>query len=79
MSKRMDMAIKVLADGGYFRKQLETHYHGGEKFKVRLRNKNGDVVDGIGGATLYALIDAGKLKKRPCERSSVWPEEWEAA
>jgi len=76
MTSRTETALQVLAAGGYFRKQLENHYHGGEKFKLRLRNVDGSVVKGIGSKTFYELQDAGKLVKRPCATSSVWPEEW---
>lgn len=76
MGKREETALAVLAAGGYFRKALERHFHGGEKFKMRLRAAGGAVVPGIGFATFYALKEAGKLAWRPCAKSSVWPEEW---
>ena len=76
MTTRTEKALQVLASGGYFRKQLESHYHGGEKFKLRLRDAKGQVVAGIGPKTFYELEDAGKLASRPCASSSVWPQEW---
>ncbi len=75
MSK-IETALKVLAEGGYFRHQLETQYRGGEKFVTRLRDKNGHVVKGVGFQTRIKLEDAGKLKKRATLPSSTWPEEW---
>ena len=76
MTKREELALTILKEGGYFRKQLETGYQGREKFKERLRDKNGRVVAGVGGATLYKFEREGLLKKRACPSSSVWPTEW---
>lgn len=76
LTKRGEKALTILKDGGYFRKALERHYLGGEKFHVRLRNSKGQVVKGIGELTYYELKDAGLLQWRECAKSSVWPEEY---
>ncbi len=75
MGKRETKAAEVLAAGGYFRKALERTYMG-EKFCTRLYTAGGAVVPGVGFATHMALLEAGKLRMRPCEKSSVWPTEW---
>lgn len=69
-------ALEVLAAGGYFRKQLETQYRGGEKFVTRLRYASGTIVKGVGIKTFFELESAGKLQWRECASSSVWPSEW---
>jgi hypothetical protein len=74
MDKRTETAMKVLAAGGYFRRQLEAAYMG-EKFKYRLKDAEGRTVRGIGFAT-FSKLEA-RLKMRDCERSSSWPMEWE--
>lgn len=74
---KTEKALEVLKAGGYFRKALETQYRGGEKFEMRLRNAQGEVVKGFGYATFYALEKS--LKNRACQSSSVWPQEWELA
>ena len=76
LSKRAQTALNILKDGGYFRKQLETQYRGGEKFETRLRDKDRKVVKGLGIKTFFELQDAGLLQYRPCPSSSTWPEEW---
>ncbi len=76
LSKRAQTALNILKNGGYFRKQLETQYRGGEKFETRLRDKDGKVVKGFGFKTFYEIKDAGLLQYRPCPSSTVWPEEW---
>lgn len=73
---RTDTAIQTLVAGGYFRKQLETQWKGGEKFVTRLRDRAGHVVKGVGIKTFFELQDAGKLQHRDCASSSVWPQEW---
>jgi hypothetical protein len=75
VGKRMALALEVLAAGGYFRMQLESGWHG-EKFKYRLRTKEGHVVPGVGFQTYLELEKAGRLLRRACEKSSVWPQEW---
>jgi hypothetical protein len=76
---RAEKALEILKAGGYFRKQLETQYRGGEKFVYRLHAAGGAVVHGIGFQTWAALEKAGKLKRLHCFRSSVWPSEWTVA
>lgn len=76
MSKRSELALEVLASGGYFRKALESSYRGGEKFETRLRTSSGSVVAGVGYKTWLELSKAGRLASRACARSSTWPEEW---
>lgn len=76
MNKRTELAIEILKNGGYFRKQLETQYRGGEKFHTRLRNANRQIVKGVGFQTWAELEDSGMLQRRECLSSSVWPEEW---
>jgi hypothetical protein len=76
MSRRNEKAIEVLENGGFFRKALERNYHGGETFVTRLYTADRQVVKGIGTVTRIELEEAGLLERRPCVRSSVWPEEW---
>lgn len=78
LSKRAEKALEILKAGGKFRKALETEFRGGEKFHMRLRDENGQVVKGIGFQTFYELIDAGKLSyQHPYNsKSSAWPQEW---
>lgn len=76
LNKREALALEVLQDGGYFRKQLETGYMGREQFRTRLRDKAGRVVRGVGVSTLFKFQDAGIVQSRECPRSSVWPEEY---
>lgn len=76
LSARGMRAHAVLQSGGYFRKQLESQYRGGEKFETRLRDASGQVVPGIGYKTWAELSDAGLLASRPVPRSTVWPSEW---
>jgi recombinational DNA repair protein RecT len=78
LSKRAAKALEVLEAGGKFRKQLETQYRGGEKFEMRLKNAQGQVVKGIGYQTFCELVDARKLTYvHPHDAvSSVWPQEW---
>lgn len=73
---KIDRAIEVLKDDGYFRKQLETNYHGQEKFVTRLRNKHGQVIKGIGIKTFFALEDEGVLVQRHVRASSTWASEY---
>lgn len=77
MNKRTQTAIEVLKAGGYFRKQLETKFNGREQFVYRLRDARGQVVKGIGFKT-FCELEATLIRKE-CERSSVWPQEWELA
>lgn len=76
---RTETATAVLAQGGYFRKQLEIKYMGREQFVTRLRDANGQIVRGVGFKTWAELQDSGKLRSRSCAPSSCWPEEWIAA
>lgn len=76
ISKRAQRALEVLRAGGYFRKQLERAYQGGEQFKTRLRDASGNTIAGFGFQTQYELEQAGMLVRRDCASSSVWPEEW---
>lgn len=71
---RTEQALKVLQEGGYFRKQLESQYRGGEKFVTRLRNAEGYVVKGVGFQTFVEL--ESQLEYKECASSSVWPQEW---
>lgn len=77
LSARGMRAYEALQAGGYFRKQLQTQYRGGEKFETRLHDASGQVVPGIGYKTWAELSDAGVLASRPVQRSSAWPSEWE--
>ena len=77
MSKRTELAIEVLKNGGYFRNALERNYHGHEKFVTRLYTSNGRVVKGVGFQTRSELEGKGMLQRRPCPISSTWPQEWE--
>ena len=74
MTKRTETAMKVLAAGGYFRRQLERTYTG-NKFKYRLKNANGETVRGVGFSTFCELEQ--QLRLRDCAPSSLWPMEWE--
>lgn len=76
LSARGMRAHAVLQSGGYFRKQLESQYRGGEKFETRLHDASGQVVPGIGYKTWAELSDAGLLNSRPVPRSTVWRSEW---
>lgn len=76
LSARGMRAHAVLQSGGYFRKQLQSQYRGGEKFETRLHFASGQVVPGIGYKTWAELSDAGLLDSRPVPRSTVWPSEW---
>lgn len=76
LSARGLRAHAVLQSGGYFRKQLESQYRGGEKFETRLHDASGQVVPGIGYKTWAELSDAGLLNSRPVPRSTVWRSEW---
>lgn len=76
MNARYEKALNVLKNGGYFRRQLESQYRGGEKFVARLRDKSGAVVKGVGEKTYYEFVNAGLLQWRDCPKSSVWPEEY---
>lgn len=76
LSARGMRAHAVLQSGGYFRKQLQSQYRGGEKFETRLHFASGQVVPGIGYKTWAELSDAGLLASRPVPRSTVWPSEW---
>lgn len=76
LSARGLRAHSVLQSGGYFRKQLESQYRGGEKFETRLHDASGQVVPGIGYKTWAELSDAGLLNSRPVPRSTVWRSEW---
>jgi hypothetical protein len=78
-NQKEKLAMEVLQAGGYFRKQLERQYHGREQFQYRLREANGAVVKGVGFQTWRVLHEAGLLAYKPCEKSSVWPEEWKLA
>lgn len=81
LSKRAQNAIKLMNDGAYWRKQLETvrlgpsRFSFGEKFKRRLRNANGHPIKGFSDKTFFELEKAGLLQWRECPTSSVWPEE----
>ena len=75
MNKRFETALEVLREGGYFRKALETNYHGVEKFVTRLYTADNKVVKGVSIKTFFELEDKGLLKFRPTPASSVWPTE----
>lgn len=75
MDKRTQQAIEVLKSGGYFRRQLETQYRGGEKFVYRLRAADGSVVKGFGFQTYRKL--QGQLVRKECCSGSTWPSEWQ--
>lgn len=74
MDKRTQQAIEVLKNGGFFRRQLETQYRGGEKFVYRLRDANGSVVKGFGFQTFTKL--QSQLIRKECSSGSTWPSEW---
>ena len=73
MSK-IETAMEVLKNGGYFRKALERNYHGGETFVTRLRTAGGHIVRGVGFQTFLKLEN--QLQYRECAPSSTWPQEW---
>lgn len=72
MSKRFDLAVKTISEGGMFSEKLERQYHGGEQFQVRLFNRCGGVVKGIGFQTRQELLDAGILRRVDLWRTSRW-------
>lgn len=76
LSARGMRAYEALQAGGYFRKQLQAQYRGGEKFETRLHDASGQVVPGIGYKTWAELSDAGVLASRSVQRNSAWPSEW---
>jgi hypothetical protein len=78
LSSRGQKALEILKAGGKFRKALETQFKGGEKFAMRLRDAQGQIVKGIGFQTFYELVDAKVLSyHRPHDSvSSAWPQEW---
>jgi len=76
MKAKAQKALEVLEAGGYWRKQLETQWRGGEKFVTRLRSAEGRVVPGFGFKTFCEHEDAGLLFQRDCPASSTWPQEW---
>jgi hypothetical protein len=76
LSARAEKAVEILKAGGYFRKQLETQYRGGEKFQMRLRDAQHQIVKGFGFQTYFELTDAQMLQWRECVRSSAYPEEY---
>ena len=72
---KIETAMEVLKNGGYFRKALETDsYTHREMFHTRLRDASGHVVRGIGFQTFVKL--ESKLQSRECAVSSSWPQEW---
>lgn len=77
MNTREETAMKILQDGGYFLNALERHYHGGEKFVMRLRDKNGAKVRGIGYQTYRKFSESGLLKWVESPRSTLWPSRYE--
>jgi hypothetical protein len=78
LSSRAQKALEVLKAGGKFRKALETQFKGGEKFAMRLRDAQGQIVKGVGFQTFYELVDAGTLSFQRAHDSvsSAWPQEW---
>ena len=72
MSKRFDLAVKTISEGGRFSEKLERQYHGGEQFQVRLFSRCGGVVKGVGFQTRQELLDAGLLRRVDLWRTSVW-------
>src|SRR5262245_15033126 len=77
LSNRGKQALDILRNGGYFRNQLESGWQGREQFKTRLRNAKGQVVPGLGFATLEELKGFGYIRQRDCLSSSTWPSEFE--
>jgi hypothetical protein len=77
MKAKATKALDILKAGGYWRKQLETQWRGGEKFVTRLRDANGRIVPGFGIKTFFEHQDAGVIQSRDCPSSSVWPQEWQ--
>ncbi len=72
MSKRFDLAVKTISEGGRFSEKLERQFHGGDKFQVRLFNRCGGMVKGVGFKTRQELLDAGLLRRVNLWRTSVW-------
>lgn len=80
LTKRAEMAMFILTDGGYFRRALETDsYTRREQFKTRLYTCGRQVVKNIGYQTYAELEAAGLLRRRDCAPSSLWPTEYVAA
>lgn len=63
MNTRAEQALLILSQGGTFRYALERAYTGGEKFRARLIDAQGQTVKGIGYATLADLKAAGKVRR----------------
>ena len=63
MNKRTEQALNVLAQGGKFRYALERSFRGGEQFRARLIDAQGQTVKGMGYATLADLKAAGKVRR----------------
>ena len=76
LSKRAKTCEGLMMQGAYWRRQLETHYKGGEKFTYRLKSFNGHIIPGFSFQTWNELEAAGKLAHKECSSSSVWPTEW---
>lgn len=76
MKAKAQKALAILEAGGYWRKQLETQWRGGEKFVTRLRDASGRVVPGFGIKTFFEHEHANILTSKECSLSSVWPQEW---
>lgn len=74
MSKRAQLALDVLADGGRFVNRLERNsYTGREQFHMRLQRSSswGSVVPGVGHAAFRELMDLGLLVRDFVGGSSV--------
>ena len=65
MSKRTDLAIETLTNGGFFFGSSGYDYWGKAIVKIVLRTADRKTVKGVGAATLYELIAANKI--RYCE------------
>lgn len=76
LSARARRVVEVCSAGGFARYALERHWHGGEKFAMRVYDAEHRKVPGLGYAAVHEALKAGYLTDRPCVRSSAWPTEW---
>jgi len=72
LSKKAKSALDVMLAGGYYKEMLEPGYHGGEKWKHRLRGPTGGVMRGYGFKTYHELSEVpGLFDHVPSRNTSV--------